>query len=396
MGASGSDHKVTGIVVGIDASRNRSGGAKARLAGVLTHGDPLRHGIDEVHLWAHRGLLDELPDAPWLTKHNPSALERSLPSEVLWQLASLPTALRRTRCDVLLSMDAGSVSRFQPAVVISQDMLSFEPGEMARYAYSKAYWRLVLLKYVQMSSLRRAAGAVFLTTYAADVMQRHTGRLSNVRIIPHGIADSFREIPQRGGRGDETNCLYVSNVELYKHQWQVVRAVAKLRAEGFPLVLTLVGRKAGRAGQLLDRSIAEEGGAGFVVLVDELPHSSIGGCLAKADLFVFASSCENMPNTLIEAMAGGLPIACSNRGPMPEVLQDGGTYFDPEAPDSIAAAIRALLTDRELARASAERAKALAGRYSWSRCADETWSFVAQVASKRAGKPFAQVRTDAR
>jgi glycosyltransferase involved in cell wall biosynthesis len=382
-----------GIVIGIDASRNRSGGAVSRLAGVLGEGDPARHGIDEVHVWAHRGLLDELPNAPWLTKHNPPALERSLLSEVWWQFWSLPGELRRHSCDVLLSMDAGTVSRFQPSVVMSRDMLPFEPKELARYAYSKSYWRLVLLKHIQVSSLRRAAGALFLTSYAASVMQRHTGPLTNVRIIPHGIGENFRQLPLRDGCAEPPapiRCLYVSNVDLYKHQWQVVRAVAKLRSNGVPLQLTLVGRRSGRAAELLTRAIAEEGAAGFVELVDEVPHTAIPGYLAKADVFVFASSCENMPNTLIEAMASGLPIACSNRGPMPEVLQDGGSYFDPEDPDSIAAALEVLSTDRERRRTSAARARALAAKYSWARCADETWTFLAEIAAARANKRVAQ------
>ena len=42
-----------------------------------------------------------------------------------------------------------------------------------------------------------------------------------------------------------------------------------------------------------------------------------------------------MLNTLIESTCVGLPIACSNRGPMPEVLEDGGVYFDPENTQSI-------------------------------------------------------------
>ena len=53
--------------------------------------------------------------------------------------------------------------------------------------------------------------------------------------------------------------------------------------------------------------------------------------LREAELFVFASSCENLPNILIEGMAAGLPIACSRRPPMPEVLGDAGESFDPEA-----------------------------------------------------------------
>jgi glycosyltransferase involved in cell wall biosynthesis len=386
-----------GIVIGIDASRNRSGGAVARLAGMLGEGGPARHGIDEVHVWAHRGLLAALPDAPWLSKHNPAALERSLRSQVWWQFWSLPGELRRHSCNVLLSMDAGAVSRFQPAVVMSQDLLSFEPGEMARYAYSMAYWRLALLKHIQVSSLRRAAGALFLTRYAATLLQRHTGALRSVRIIPHGIAEPFRQQPLRD-TGPESptrvRCLYVSNVDLYKHQWQVVRAVASLRKDHLPVELTLVGRRSGRAAELLNRVIAAENAADFVELVEEVPHSAIPGYLANADIFVFASSCENMPNTLIEAMAGGLPIACSDRGPMPEVLQDGGTYFDPENSESIAAAIRDLLKSPERRRKSAARARSLAAKYSWARCADETWGFLADVARERADKRVAQVSVD--
>jgi glycosyltransferase involved in cell wall biosynthesis len=87
-----------------------------------------------------------------------------------------------------------------------------------------------------------------------------------------------------------------------------------------------------------------------------------------------------MPNILLEEMASGLPIACSNRGPMPEVLGDAGVYFDPEDPNDIARALRELIESpvlrTKLARASFGRVQ----RYSWRRCADETFSFLASVA----------------
>jgi len=59
------------LIVGIDASRNRSGGAKAHLIGIISEGDPLKHGIREVHIWAFKTLLDALPNKLWLVKHNP-------------------------------------------------------------------------------------------------------------------------------------------------------------------------------------------------------------------------------------------------------------------------------------------------------------------------------------
>ena len=98
------------------------------------------------------------------------------------------------------------------------------------------------------------------------------------------------------------------------------------------------------------------------------------------DRCIFASSCENMPNVLLEGMASGLPIACSDRGPMPEVLGDTGLYFNPEDPDSVAKTLQRLIEAPELreqlAHASSERSR----EYTWKRCADDTFAFIAEVA----------------
>jgi glycosyltransferase involved in cell wall biosynthesis len=75
-------------------------------------------------------------------------------------------------------------------------------------------------------------------------------------------------------------------------------------------------------------------------------------------------------------MAGGLPIACSDRGPMPEVLRDGGTYFDPEDSASIADAVAGIIGDAGVRETIARRAKELSAGYSWARCAGETWTFL--------------------
>ena len=68
----------------------------------------------------------------------------------------------------------------------------------------------------------------------------------------------------------------------------------------------------------------------------------------QMDCVLFASSCENMPNILLEGMSSGLPIVCSNRGPMPEILKTAGEYFNPESIESICAAIMKLYNSVEL------------------------------------------------
>jgi len=64
---------------------------------------------------------------------------------------------------------------------------------------------------------------------------------------------------------------------------------------------------------------------------------------------------------------------------MPEVLADGGVYFDPEDADSIAEAIEQIVQSPALRLAIAQRAKVLSQQYNWKRCADETWAFVAET-----------------
>ncbi|MBV5331618.1 glycosyltransferase, partial [bacterium] len=308
--------------LGINASRAHSGGALAHLIGILSEANPAAHGFSEVHVWSYRELLESLPDKPWLTKHCPPETQQSMLRQLWWERFDLPKELKGSRCDVLLNVDAGTVCRFWPAVTMSRDMLSYEPGEMQRYGFGKARLRLSAIKFVQNASLRAATGAIFLTRYASTVIQQSSGSLRRVAYIPHGVSECFRAIEPENcwpmTKDNIIRCLYVSNIAPYKHQWHVVRAIKLLRTRGFDLRLTLTG--GGQAGgsstsqARLDREIAlSDPQRAFVEVVGFVKQEELPRLLKKAELFVFASSCENMPNTLIEAMASGLPIACSNR-----------------------------------------------------------------------------------
>ena len=80
-------------------------------------------------------------------------------------------------------------------------------------------------------------------------------------------------------------------------------------------------------------------------------------------------------------MAIGLPIACSNRGPMPEVLEDGGIYFDPEDAESIAEAVEKIIQSADMRLSIACKAQLLSKQYNWKRCSNETFSFIRSVST---------------
>ena len=369
------------LTVGIDASRNRSGGAEAYLIGILSGINPLDYGVRKVHLWAPDNLLNGLKDCEWLVKHSVKELQQSITRQIWWQATKLSHVASDVGCDIMFTTDASTFCRFKPMVVLSQDMLSYEPGAMKRYGYTKQRIRLFLILLVQNYAFRFADGVIFLTQYASKVIQKSTGRLSRTECIPHGVGLEFRSLELEhfwsDGSIEPIRCIYLSNAELYKHQWVVVRAFSDLRERGHNVILQLVGGGEGKAKKLLDQSIETyDRDNSFVQALEFVPHHEVPTYLSNANIFVFASSCENMPITLIEGMSSGLPIACSNRGPMPEVLEDGGVYFDPEDHQSIVVAIEKIIHDRALRERISKRAKELSNQYSWERCSDQTWTFI--------------------
>jgi glycosyltransferase involved in cell wall biosynthesis len=180
--------------------------------------------------------------------------------------------------------------------------------------------------------------------------------------------------------------LYVSIVDVYKHQWHVAEAVARLRREGVPIAIEFVGDSYPKAGRRLRSALQRlDPQHAFLTVREAADHAALPQRYHTADLFVFASSCENLPNILLEAMAAGLPIATSSGGPMPEILGESGLYFDPLKPESIAKALRRLADDADLRGRLAAGAYARAGQFSWEQCAQSTFRFLASVLEEARG-----------
>lgn len=369
------------IKVGIDASRNRSGGAKAHIIGILNGVEFLPKEIEMVHVWSYKTLIDLLPDYTWLVKHTSPFLEKTLLHQIWWQYIKLPSEAKKIGIGIMLNTDAGTISRFHPAVTMSRDMLSYEKGEIERFGFGTTRLRLFMLRYIQKHALKKSEGVVFLTKYASKIIQNYCGRMNNYAIIPHGVSMAFRVKTNDGfwrkEEKDQIKCIYVSNIDLYKHQWNVVKAIKHLREKKYNLSISFVGSGYGKAQRLFEKEVKKaDPNKEFITQYGFVNHTEIPSFLAKSDLFIFASSCENMPNTLVEGMASGLPIACSDRGPMPEILNDGGIYFDPENYLSIAKAIEDLINNEQRRLTFSKKAKELSEQYNWSRCALETFEYV--------------------
>ena len=378
--------------IGIDASNIRSGGGVTHLVEVLRAAEPERQGISRVTVWGGVNTLKQIEDRPWLYKTHEPWLDRPLPFRLCWQRLVLQKLAGRSGCDLLFCPGGSYAGSFRPFVAMSQNMLPFEWSEARRFGKCSMLLRLALLRKSQTATFRAADGMIFLSNYAANTIAAKVELNKPSTIIPHGINGAFFAAPRRQRKIRNCSCsepfrvLYVSTIDVYKHQWHVAEAAALLRNQGFSLQLDMVGPAYPPAMERLREALCRlDPDETFIRCVGEVPYKKLPAIYRQADLFVYASSCENLPNVLIEAMASSLPIACSNRGPMPEVLRDAGLYFDPESPEQIAGVVGELMTDLRKRSECAARAHDYAKDYSWERCARDTFAFIADVANGQNG-----------
>ena len=373
----------------IDASNLRAGGGLTHLVELLRNVDASQYGFERVYVWASRATLELIAERPWLVKRTDPVLEANFLRRAVWQMRRLGELARSDGCNLLFVPGGTFATDFRPVVTMCRNMLPFEWREILRYGISLQALRFLMLRFAQARSFRRASGTIFLTRYAHDAVRRLTGRLTGpVRIIPHGVDARFFA-PAHLPVADRSTArpfeiVYVSIIDHYKHQATAARAVARLAARGHAVSLTLIGPAYPPALRHL-RSVLKEidPEGGVIRYLGPIAHANIHAAYARADIGLFASSCENMPNILLEQMAAGLPIACSDRGPMPEILCDGGVFFDPEDVESVCSAILTLTSSPALRTRTAQAAQRLAHQYSWAKCAGETFEFLASIAASR-------------
>jgi glycosyltransferase involved in cell wall biosynthesis len=380
------------MILGIDASNIRAGGGVTHLVELLKLAQPDVYGFKQVIVWSCAETLRQIDDRPWLLKCHELVLDEALPKRIFWQKFRLDRCATEAHCDVLFVPGGSYSGQFGTVVTMSQNLLPFDWPEVRRYGLSTRMLRFLILRRTQGKAFCHANGVIFLTDYARNrILQQLPPLHGKTVTIAHGINPEFfcPPRPQKPiSQYSEQNpfrLLYVSRIDAYKHQWAVAKATAILRSQGFPVQLDLIGSNYyGPASKQLQSVIREhDPQKTFICHHGSTPYAQLAKLYHQADLGVFASSCENLPNILLENMAAGLPIACADRGPMPEVLQDAGIYFDPEKPEQIATAIEQLIVDPDLRGKLASQAFHQAQSFTWEQCAEQTFEFLSQITKEK-------------
>jgi glycosyltransferase involved in cell wall biosynthesis len=315
-------------------------------------------------------------DGPWGELLPAVTVPVSARNRVQWvrgEQTLLPRLAARHGVELLhsLASTAPARGRFRRVVTV-HDLI------YARFPEAHAGVRSIGMRLLVPLAVRRSHRVIVDSQSTAEdlVELLHTPR-ERIDVVPLGLGSVRRGQPapdhtvrERLELGQRRVVLSLSAKRPHKNLPALIDALALIPAERRPL-LVLPGYPTAHERELRERAAAA-GVAADVRFPGWVQSELIEGLWEVAEAFVYPSLYEGFGLPVLEAMARGVPVACSNASSLPEVAGDATLAFDPHDPLAIAGALELLLSDPVEAKRLRERGLARAKLFSWERTAQAT------------------------
>jgi glycosyltransferase involved in cell wall biosynthesis len=211
--------------------------------------------------------------------------------------------------------------------------------------------------HVFVEACLRATTLAAVSEYTRDSVIAHSNfDPARIRTIHHRIAQRISTIAEQDksvlnqlGLISQSYLIYPANFWKHKNHEMLLTAFGMACHEGLAANIKLVCTGAPSARQeWLMNSVHTMRLADRVVFPGFLPNAQLAALMANCSGVVFPSLYEGFGLPVIEAMAAGVPVACSNTTSLPEVAADAAILFDPRIPTQIARSIVSLVNDDAL------------------------------------------------
>lgn len=356
------------MIIGVDASR----AVRETKTGTEHYSWELLNQLVKLPTKHHYWLY--APHLPKHTLNGQNVTWKIIPRSRLWSQIGLATELKRQAPD-LLFVPSHVIPLFSniPSVVTIHD-IAYRYFPRAYSAFDRRY-----LEFTTGISLSKATRVITPTQATAnDLVKFYGAKAQKLSIVPHGYnQEIFNQQPKGERPLPNPYIFFVGRIETKKNVIRIIEAFHLLAKQKKDIHAVLAGKMGYGSEEITARlqSLPAEIRS-RIHLVGYMEEKVVANHLAHAEAFVFPSLYEGFGLPIIEAMACGCPVICSNTPALVEVAGSAATVLPPDSSLSWAAAIQRLIDDKKLRQQQITKGLERAKHFSWQRTAEETMDVI--------------------
>jgi len=274
-----------------------------------------------------------------------------------------------------------------PLVVTVHDVSFLEHPEYFTVA------RRSQLRYTVARTVKRAARILTVSNFSRDaILRAYDIPADKVRVVPNAASPAFRVIGRekaqlavRARLGFQAPFVFsVGDLQPRKNQIGLIEAFARLlhTYPQLPQHLVLTGKETWFTPKVHEAA-KMSGFADRIHFTGFVSDEELLELYNACDCFVFPSFYEGFGLPILEAMACGKAVACSNTSAMPEVADGAGLLFNPRKTEEITRAMADILLDSELRNRMERLGVQRATVFSWQKSARTTLDVYSEVVGER-------------
>jgi glycosyltransferase involved in cell wall biosynthesis len=333
-------------------------------------------GVNEYIVFTNQETGTRLaPERPNF-RHAPQPVRAVVrPARILWEQTGLAVAAMSHRVDVMLNPGfTAPVLRAAPNVTVFHDLQHKRHPEYFRW-FDLPFWRLCLWAAAHSSRLILADSEAT----RADLLRFYRLRADRVRTVPLGVDPRFFGLARNPSRF----FLCASTLHPHKNIGPLIRAFGGFsrKHDGFRLVITGVR---GFETAAIEALVADLGLGETVRLAGWVPREELYGLFSEAFALLYPSTFEGFGLPVVEAMAAGVPTACSAIEPLASMAGSAALQFEPGDPEAIEGAFERLALDDALRARLTLAGPVRAREFSWRRTAELTLQALTEAAGRTA------------
>lgn len=249
------------------------------------------------------------------------------PARMIYEQTGLASQARKHRIDVMFNPGFTA-----PAFPGCPNVTVFHDLQHKRHPEHFRWFDLPAWEFFLWLSIKRSAVIIADSDTTRTDLKRYYGKDSTV--VPLGVEPEFYRIAER--REPKDFYLCVSTLHPHKNLTNLLRAISTTRDK---LIITGVR---GFHTEIIEQLIQELNLKDRVQLTGWVPRAELYELFRTAKAMIYPSTFEGFGLPVIEAMAAGLPLACSNIEPLHSIVSGAAIEFPPDDMDAILAAIRRL------------------------------------------------------